>query len=123
VRALAVLFGLLIACAHGPDDTAVISLTHAFTPLPARVGQVQVMLTLHEGTRAVEGARLALEGNMSHPGMVPVQAALRPAGHGAYEGVLELTMAGDWLVRVWGKLADGRPIDRTIALRGVLPAH
>lgn len=114
---------LAAACARAPRDTQEVAIEHAFAPLPARVGPLHVTLTLRDPAgRPIEGATLGLEGNMSHPGMVPVQAVVQPVGPGRYAGVLELTMAGDWFVRVWGMLEDGRPIDRTIPLRGVRSA-
>jgi hypothetical protein len=122
---LAVASYLLVAsCARAPRDTREVTLEHAFAPLPATVGPLHVSLTLRDPAgRPVEGATLGLEGNMSHPGMVPVQAVVQPIAAGRYAGVLELTMAGDWFVRVWGVLEDGRPIDRTIPLRGVRAAQ
>lgn len=68
------------------------------------------------------GAEVRLEGNMSHPGMQPVLAAARETSPGVYEGDLELTMAGDWLVLVDARLRDGRTVHRRIEFRGVRPA-
>ena len=50
------------------------------------------------------GARLRLEGLMSHPGMAPVVAEVVERGDGAYDAPLQFTMAGDWILFVTGQL-------------------
>jgi hypothetical protein len=88
------------------------------------VGLAQIAVTLRDpGGRSFDGASLALEGNMSHPGMVPVLGNLRGTGDGKYAGTLMLNMAGDWFVRVHGTLPGGAPFERTFALPGVKNAR
>jgi hypothetical protein len=70
----------------------------------------------------VTGARLTLEGNMSHPGMVPVFAEATETEPGRYRSTLELSMAGDWYVLVTGALPDNRKIERQFEIKGVAPA-
>jgi hypothetical protein len=71
--------------------------------------------------RPLAGARISIEGDMSHPGMEPVFAKASEAEPGTYVAHLQLTMAGDWVILVQGRLADGRKIERQTDLRGVLP--
>lgn len=82
---------------------------------------IRAVVTLtSEGDRApVTGARVRLEGNMTHPGMVPIFAYAAEAGPGRYEAPLELTMGGDWILTVTATLTDGARVRRRVDLPGV----
>ena len=67
----------------------------------------------------VADARIKLEGNMSHPGMVPVFSDARETGPGRYLSAMELSMAGDWYVIAHVTLPDGRKLDRQFEIKGV----
>jgi YtkA-like len=69
----------------------------------------------------LSGAHVTLEGDMSHPGMAPVFGDAKETDPGRYQGSLQLTMGGDWVVLTHITLADGRKLDREIALRTVHP--
>lgn len=70
----------------------------------------------------MSGARVELEGNMSHPGMSPVSGATKEVEPGRYSGTLQLTMAGDWIVLVHITLSDGQRLQRQIEINGVRPS-
>jgi hypothetical protein len=72
--------------------------------------------------KPVTGARLRLEGLMSHPGMAPVVADVVERDAGTYDAPLQFTMAGDWILLVTGQLADGTPLNKRIEIAGVRPA-
>ena len=56
----------------------------------------------------IDDAYLAVKGNMTHAGMVPVLAEVDGGGeNGVYSIPFEWTMAGDWVVTVDIQLADG----------------
>ena len=63
------------------------------------------------------GARIALEGNMSHAGMAPVFANANEIGSGRYQANMELTMAGDWVVFARVSLPDGREFEREFEIK------
>ena len=90
------------------------------TPSPAQVGPATLRLFLigADGAPAA-GARLAIEGHMTHPGMAPVTADVRETDPGVYEAALRFTMAGDWVLVLDGALADGRRLRRQLAISGV----
>jgi len=67
----------------------------------------------------VSGARVELEGNMSHPGMSPVTGVAREIQSGKYRGTLQFTMAGDWIVLVNATLSDGERLQNQFELNGV----
>jgi hypothetical protein len=93
-------------------------------PAPPASGQdtvALVTLTDAEG-RPVAGARLRIEGHMSHPGMAPITTRLTESADGTYEGRVRFSMAGDWILVVTGELADGTRIDRQLEVTGVRPA-
>jgi YtkA-like len=56
---------------------------------------------------------------MSHPGMVPVFAEATEIEPGRYSAVMDLSMAGDWIVVVHIVLPDGRKTERLIQVKGV----
>ena len=69
--------------------------------------------------KPVTGARISLEGNMSHPGMVPVFADAKETAPGSYVSTMELSMAGDWYVAAHVTLADSRKFDHQFEIKGV----
>jgi hypothetical protein len=102
---------------EGLDDM-VVELT--VMPHPPYVGPATVVVSLTDDQGApITGATLLLEGNMTHPGMVPSVAEASEVSPGQYEAVLELTMGGDWYILVQGELPDGRTFEHTTDLPGV----
>ena len=110
---------LAFACqktAKPPDVT----LQYEIAPQPPRVGAAFIDLKLTDKNGApVGGARVDLEGNMSHAGMAPVNGEAKEIGMGKYRGTLQLTMAGDWIVLVHITLPDGQKLQRQIEVSGV----
>ena len=113
------LFVLAFACqktAKPPD----IAIQYEIAPQPPRAGTTTIDLKLTDKNgAAVGGARVDLEGNMSHAGMPPVSSEAKEIETGKYRGTLQLSMAGDWIVLVHIKLPDGQTLERQIELRGV----
>jgi hypothetical protein len=105
-----------------PADT--IRVTWTLDPSPPMAGTpIVTRLTLRDAAQQpVTGARLRLEGLMSHPGMAPVKAAVVERGNGEYEAPMQFTMAGDWILLVTGELPDGKKITKQIEIAGVRPA-
>jgi len=110
---------LAVACqktAKPPD----ITVQYEIAPQPPRAGAVTIDLKLTDKNgAAVGGARVDLEGNMSHAGMGPVSVEAKEIQTGKYRGTLQLTMAGDWIVLVHVTLPDGQTLQRQIELSGV----
>lgn len=72
-------------------------------------------VTLRDAARRpVRGAKLQVEGHMSHPGMAPVIAKAAERADGVYEVQLQFTMRGDWILLVTGELPDGRRINHRV---------
>lgn len=87
--------------------------TLAMEPSPAAVGPGVLAVTLKDDAgQAVDGARLEVEANMSHAGMVPVLAGTAESQAGLYRVPLRWTMAGDWVVDLKFTLPDGRQVAR-----------
>jgi hypothetical protein len=87
--------------------------TLAMEPSPAAVGPGVLAVTLKDDAgKAVNGARLEVEANMSHAGMVPVLAGTAESQAGLYRVPLQWTMAGDWVVDLKFTLPDGRQVAR-----------
>jgi hypothetical protein len=92
-------------------------------PQPPRVGPATITLRVTDNSgKLVSGARIKLEGNMSHAGMAPVFADAAEVEPGRYRSNLELTMAGDWIVLIHLTLRDGARVERQFEIKGVAPA-
>jgi hypothetical protein len=127
---LRVLIAALVVCSSGlagcgrtePADAVRVSWT--LDPSPPLAGTpIVARLTLRDAEqKPIIGARLRLEGMMSHPGMAPVSAAVTEKGNGEYEAPLQFTMAGDWILLVTGELPSGVAFKKQIEITGVRPA-
>jgi hypothetical protein len=98
-----------------------VSVSWTLDPSPPLAGtSLVVRLTLRDHEqKPITGARLRLEGLMSHPGMAPVTADVTERGNGDYEAPLQFTMAGDWVLVVTGELPGGGQINKQIEINGV----
>jgi len=118
--AFLVLASLAAGCRRPASSTEDLQVKWRVTPAPASVGQATVTLGVRDAAgRPVPGARLRLEGHMTHPGMAPVVADLRERAAGEYEAAIAFSMAGDWVLVLTGELADGRRIHREMNIGGV----
>jgi hypothetical protein len=117
---LCVCLVLAQACSQPSDSILSLSVTHEVSPQPPQVGQVTITLNVTDAAgKPVTGARITLEGNMSHPGMVPVFVDATETGAGRYLSTMELSMAGDWYVIAHVTLADSRKLDHQFEIKGV----
>jgi len=71
--------------------------------------------------KSLTGAKVALEGNMSHAGMSPVFSDASEVQPGRYQAPLNFSMAGDWIVLVHLTLSNGQKLEEQFEVRGVLP--
>jgi YtkA-like len=93
---------------------------HKIAPDPPSTGLATITLKLMDSAgKPASGARINLEANMSHAGMRPVFSQAREVEAGRYEAALEFTMSGDWVILFHINLADGRKIQRQMAVNGV----
>lgn len=116
---------LLCGCRHQSAPAASnLTISYEVSPLPARVGDVTITIRMKDGgsNEPIAGARIKLEGNMSHPGMAPVFADATEIGPGEYRTKMKLSMAGDWYVLVHLTLADGRELEQEFEIKEVAPA-
>lgn len=118
VLVLLVLAGCQRASRQGAADGAPdVAMTLAVAPDPAIVGPATAIIELTDAAgQPIEGARLSLKGDMSHPGMQPVLAEAVAEAGGGYRAELQWTMAGDWFVVVTASLPDGRTAVRRFDL-------
>lgn len=118
--ALCVWLAIAQGCRHQSEPAPDVTITHEVSPQPPRTGQVTITLGLTDTSGTpVTGARIKLEGNMSHAGMAPVFADAKEIEPGRYDSNMELSMAGDWQVSVRVALPDGRQVEREFEIKGV----
>ncbi|MDI3341238.1 MAG: FixH family protein [Sphaerobacter sp.] len=111
------------ACGRGASSAAVEDYQVAFAvePSPAAVGPATVTVTIHDRDgKPVTGARVQVEGNMTHAGMKPVFADAAEVGDGRYvtDG-FAFTMGGDWILTARVTLPDGTAFEQAMDLPGV----
>ncbi len=123
--ALPVLLVALNACwpagaCHRPAPADNVTFEWTLTPMPPGVGTAVLTMHVLDGNRRpVRGARIRVEGHMSHPGMAPVLAQARERDPGVYEADLQFTMRGDWILLVEGTLPNRSGIAHRIDVPGV----
>ena len=103
-----------------PSDPG-IRLEARVAPTPYRTGIAHFAVTLTDAKTngPLAGARVRLEGNMTHPGMVPVEATAEEGKPGVYEAPVDLNMAGDWIFLIEATLPDGRRAQAQVDLPNV----
>lgn|GEM_PF-786152 len=110
----------LSGCHQTSGNQPDILFEYKIAPDPPQTGLATVTLKLADSAgKPINGARISLEGNMTHAGMRPVFSEARELESGRYEAALELTMRGDWIILVHLNLPDGRKIQKQIALNEV----
>ena len=113
----AILLGALSSCGRmeraDPTTQDTYIVTMVIEPSPPAVGPGALTLTLKDQAgQPIDGARLEIEANMSHAGMVPVLASTAESRAGLYRVPLLWTMAGDWTVDLKFTLPDGPRVAR-----------
>jgi hypothetical protein len=104
----------------GPANDIVVE--HLIAPSPPKTGPATITLRLLDSRGVPQaGARISLEGTMTHAGMKPVFSVTREVSPGRYEASLEFTMAGDWIIIIDAALPDGRRIERRVEVKSVEP--
>jgi hypothetical protein len=89
-------------------------------PQPLQAGPVILNLKARDAaSRPVTGARIELEGDMTHPGMAPVFGKATEGEQGRYSGRLDLPMGGDWVILMHVTLAGGQKVERQIDVKGL----
>src|SRR5690606_15160175 len=99
------------------DQAADVKMDLSVQPDPPGVGPADLVVSLADAQgQPIEDARLAVKGDMSHAGMVPVLAEIEGGAMGRYTVPFEWTMSGDWIVTVSAALPDGRTATRQFHL-------
>ena len=74
----------------------------------------EALITLDQNGQPVSGARLEIEGNMTHAGMEPIFVTAMETAPGEYRAPLEWTMGGEWVLTVRGTLPDGTTVEKQV---------
>jgi hypothetical protein len=110
----------LSACGRGDRDLADVTVELTIEPSPPQIGPATITVSLRDVyDQPISGAKIELEGNMSHAGMVPVFAPATEVEPGLYQADLEFTMGGDWFILVRADLPDGRSMERQVDVPAV----
>jgi len=110
-------------CERTPQSAPPVDVAWTLRPEPAAAGPTTVTLTLRDRSGApVRGARVRLEGHMSHAGMAPVQAEAAELAPGIYEIPFSFSMPGDWILLLSAVMTDGTRLERRIDVAHVRPS-
>lgn len=86
----------ITACSGPTDSSRTVTIEQEISPVPTRVGPVVITVRLADpAARAIEGAHIAVEADMSHSGMSPVFSEAKEIEPGRYQARLRFEMAGD----------------------------
>jgi hypothetical protein len=122
---LTVFLALFSGCSsHQPyESTPGLAIKHEISPDPPRVGSVATLtLNLSDATAVpITKARVALEADMLHPGMVPRPFEVKELAPGRYQSQVQFEMAGDWVILMHITLPGGYTSDRQFEVKGVQP--
>jgi hypothetical protein len=108
---MAALAGSIPGCRGDlPDRDPNLVMEVSISPTPPAVGPARLIILLRDTLGVpLEGARIRVEGNMSHAGMVPVLGSATDQGAGTYVVPdFHFTMAGAWVLTVTATLTEGR---------------
>jgi hypothetical protein len=109
-----------VACGGRPASAATLSCTLA--PASPAIGPATLTATLRDRAgQPLGGARIRVEGFMSHPGMSPTIVDAVEQRPGVYLASLQFTMRGDWVLLVSATLADGGRVEQRIDVANVRP--
>ena len=90
---------LMLGCDRQSASSSAVLMVYQVIPQPARVGSTEINLVLRDAnSRPLTGVHVNLEADMSHPGMAPVFGESTEIGGGRYQGRINFTMPGDWVV-------------------------
>ena len=118
---VALLAGGLAACREAERTEELVVEVH-FDPKPPQVGPCSLHLELFDQEqRPLHGARVRVEGNMNHAGMVPEVGSAAEVSPGLYAADLEFTMGGDWFLVVSAMTEGGDWMETTVLVPGVKP--
>jgi hypothetical protein len=111
--------GLAIAsCVERATSAANLSWT--LTPASPTVGPATLTVTLRDPAgSALTGARVRLEGHMSHPGMTPAVADAPERTPGVYVAPFNFSMPGDWALVVSAALPNGERVEERVDVANV----
>jgi YtkA-like protein len=120
VGLVGVIILLCTTCSHAGGESNAIHIEHVLAPDPPVVGFLSLELALTDRSGApTQATSVSVEGNMTHPGMVPSPAVVTQVGPGRYRANLELTMPGDWVLLAEITLPDGTRVEHSVVLPGV----
>jgi hypothetical protein len=109
-------------CSRRGDASPVVTVEHAISPEPPKVGPATVILKLADtAARPVPGARITVEAEMSHAGMAPVFEEASETGPGEYRAHLKFAMVGDWVILLHIRLPGGQTLERQFNVDSVHP--
>lgn len=96
-----------------PDFESSTRLELTVTPSPPTVGAAELIVSLRAPDDSpVDGAQIALRGDMDQPNVAAVLRDVNESDGGDYRTAFEWTQPGEWYVVVTATLPDGTIVER-----------
>jgi hypothetical protein len=113
--------GLLLMGCHKPiEPQPALNVEFELAPQPPRMGPSVITLVVVDAEgKAINGAHVSIEGDMTHAGMGPIIAVAKEKGAGRYQAPFEFSMGGDWVIMAHVTLPSGQAVERQFEVRGV----
>lgn len=99
------------------NTSEAVALDWSMTPSSITDLSVPVTFTFHlkdQNQNPVTDAKISVEANMNHAGMIPVKAEAIYEKSGTYKSTLKLTMDGDWILFLTIAKSDGEIIKKEL---------
>lgn len=107
---LLLIVSILAACGSDNKEAKVVEnlqIQLAVNPDPPMVGESTLMITVADAAgKPIDGAAVAVHGDMDHEGMEPVDSETSASENGVYHVPFEWTMGGGWILDVTITLPD-----------------
>lgn len=100
----------------GPEDSQFIILNWHHKPDTISLDQeTEFTVRLKDKrNRPIENAKLLVEANMNHAGMIPIYTVATPGPQGTYKFKIKLSMHGEWILFLTITKDDGAVIKKEI---------
>ncbi len=109
-----VLLALVLLSACRPKTGEPLEAEVRFVPEHPTVGKAEICI---EVDPRLELTRIKVVGDMTHPGMIPVEAEAHPAGPGLWRvDAFDFNMRGDWVLTLTAYDKQGKKYTKEVRL-------
>lgn len=109
---LSLMFLSLLGCSRTPSDDP--RLLMSLEQTPNAMGVQTIVLVINDGSTPLDNAKVQIEATMTHAGMPSQIVQMQALGAGKYQGSIDFSMLGEWVLIVNVTEANGAVMQRTL---------